>query len=112
MVSQIPPNHPSRPGQRAETTDRDEEDDLLTWADTRKDEVELSGLEPLTPCLQIAVIMQELQRELACGPPVSDRGIPLLTGVIDTLMARRSHPAVWAFLLTVSRLAAAQRRFR
>jgi hypothetical protein len=49
--------------------------------------VELSGLEPLTPCLQIVVIMQEPRRELACIRPMSDRGMPLLTGVNGTLMA-------------------------
>jgi hypothetical protein len=53
--------------------------------------VELRGLEPLTPCLQIVVITQEPGRELACGPPVSDRGIPLVTLLNGTLMARRSR---------------------
>jgi hypothetical protein len=50
--------------------------------------VELRGLEPLTPCLQIAVIVRVTGSELDDRPPVSDRGVPLLTGVNGTLMAR------------------------
>ena len=52
--------------------------------------VELSGLEPLTPCLQIAVSSCADIADLRSQPSLSDRGIPLLTGVNGTLMAKRS----------------------
>jgi hypothetical protein len=51
-------------------------------------EVELRGLEPLTPCLQIAAIGQVMQPELGGRLSVGDRGVPSVTGVNGTLMAR------------------------
>jgi hypothetical protein len=53
-------------------------------------EVELRGLEPLTPCLQIAVITQQPRRELADKLSTSSHSVPPLTGVNGTLMARPS----------------------
>jgi hypothetical protein len=42
-------------------------------------QVELRGLEPLTPCLQIAVISRELRPEQdRCPPVVVDRDVPLV----------------------------------
>jgi hypothetical protein len=43
--------------------------------------VELRGLEPLTPCLQIAGIVQVTGAHLGSRFSASDRGIPLVTGV-------------------------------
>lgn len=53
--------------------------------------MELRGLEPLTPCLQIAGTAQVGRRELDGWLPASNRDIPLLTEVNSTLMARRSQ---------------------
>jgi hypothetical protein len=50
--------------------------------------VELRGLEPLTPCLQIAVTGRVTCRELGCCVSATDLGIPAVTGVNGTLMAR------------------------
>jgi hypothetical protein len=52
-------------------------------------EVELRGLDPLTPCLQIAVINEDSWPDLRGWPSVSDRGVPSATRVNGTLMARR-----------------------
>jgi hypothetical protein len=51
--------------------------------------VELRGLKPLTPCLQRAVISRDLELELAVLRAVSNRAVPLSTGVNGTLMARQ-----------------------
>ena len=51
-------------------------------------QVELRGLEPLTPCLQIAVISRVMCCELRCCMAVADRGVPAVTSVNGTLMAR------------------------
>jgi hypothetical protein len=50
--------------------------------------VELRGLEPLTPCLQIAVISLLAVAELVVGLAMSGRWVPLVTGANGTLMAR------------------------
>jgi hypothetical protein len=50
--------------------------------------VELRGLEPPDPCLQITVISEVPGRELADMRSASDRAVPPLTGVNGTLMAR------------------------
>jgi hypothetical protein len=61
--------------------------------------VELRGLEPLTPCLQIAVTDQPAGVELDLGLPVSDRRVPLAPGPNGTVMAHQlgsfllCHPA-------------------
>jgi hypothetical protein len=52
--------------------------------------VELRRFELLTPCLQIAVSTCGQAADLAIGSTVSDRSVPLVTGVSGTLMARRS----------------------
>jgi hypothetical protein len=49
---------------------------ILAW-------VELRGLEPLTPCLQIAGTARVGRLELEGWLPARDRDIPLLTGVND-----------------------------
>src|ERR1700761_4892863 len=51
-------------------------------------EVELRGLEPVTPCLQIAIISRVMCCELGFCMAMTDRGIPAVTGVHGTLMAR------------------------
>jgi hypothetical protein len=51
-------------------------------------EVELRGLEPLTPCLQSDVFVCCDRADLAGQLSVSSREIPLLTPVNGTLMAR------------------------
>jgi hypothetical protein len=53
--------------------------------------VELRGLEPLTPCLQIDVFARATGAELARELPLSIRGVPLVTLLNGTLMARRSR---------------------
>jgi hypothetical protein len=53
----------------------------LTW-------VELRGLEPLTPCLQIGLSLYCQGADLANGLSVRDRGVPLVTVVNGTSMAR------------------------
>ena len=53
--------------------------------------MELSGLEPLTPCLQIDVVALLIEAELAHRPSVTVRCVPSLAGVNGTLMARRSR---------------------
>ena len=50
--------------------------------------MELRGLEPLTPCLQIGLSTCGHAADLVSGLSVSDRNVPLLTGVNGTLMAR------------------------
>ena len=55
--------------------------------------VELRGLEPLTPCLQIAVTGRVVCHELACCVFATDLGIPALAGVNGTLMARSGRHA-------------------
>jgi hypothetical protein len=45
-------------------------------------------LELATPCLQIAVISRVTGPEQGDRPPVIDRGVPLMTAVNGTLMAR------------------------
>jgi hypothetical protein len=54
--------------------------------------VELRGLEPLTPCLQSTVISRELRPDQDRRSSVVDRGVPLVTSVNGTLMARRLPP--------------------
>jgi hypothetical protein len=58
--------------------------------------VELRGLEPLTPCLQIAVIGRVKRPELGELPPVSYRDVPPLTEVNGTrswpVRVALSHP--------------------
>jgi hypothetical protein len=49
MISQIPPK---RPEAVTTASGSNLSYELLNWPDTRNDRVELSGLEPLTPCLQ------------------------------------------------------------
>ena len=51
--------------------------------------LELRGLEPLTPCLQIAVIDRPAVAELGLGLAVSDRRVPFAPGANGTVMARR-----------------------
>ena len=51
--------------------------------------VELRGLEPLTPCLQSDVYERGGHADLVSQLPVSSRGVPLVTMVNGTLMARR-----------------------
>jgi hypothetical protein len=58
--------------------------------------VELRGLEPLTPCLQIAVTIRPPGPELGGGLSASDRGTPLATGGNGTLMARREAASTCA----------------
>jgi hypothetical protein len=50
--------------------------------------VELARLGLATPCLQIDVISRLTGPELGDRPPVIDRGVPLMTAVNGTLMAR------------------------
>jgi len=52
--------------------------------------VELRGLEPLTPCLQIGLSTCGQDADLASEVPASIRDVPLATGVNGTLMAQRS----------------------
>ena len=54
---------------------------VLVW-------VELRGLEPLTPCLQIAVIGPQTGTELGGSLAVSNRDMPPMTRLNGTLMAR------------------------
>ena len=56
--------------------------------------VELRGLEPPAPCLQIDVSAWENSADLRLWPRASDRRIPALTGGNGTLMARRTAEAV------------------
>ena len=51
--------------------------------------VELRGLEPLTPCLQIAVIGLLAVSELVVSLAMGGLWVPLVTGANGTLMARR-----------------------
>jgi hypothetical protein len=55
-------------------------------------EVELRGLEPLTPCLQIAVTGRVVRRELGCCVSAIDHEIPAVAGINGTLMARSWPP--------------------
>ena len=50
--------------------------------------VELRGLEPLTPCLQIGFSSRGYGPDRGGELSVRDRSIPLVTGVNGTLMAR------------------------
>jgi hypothetical protein len=54
----------------------------------KNDDVELSGLEPLTPCLQIVVITRVEAAELHSRLPVSHPDVPLVTVLNGMLMAR------------------------
>ena len=59
--------------------------------------MELRGLEPLTPCLQITVSAQIGRSDLDGPGSASDRWIPLLTTLNGTLMARlisKTIPAI------------------
>jgi hypothetical protein len=60
--------------------------------------VELKGLEPLTPCLQIVASAGAQGTELGEGPPAGIRGVLLLTIVNGTLMARRPRSTGWPWL--------------
>jgi hypothetical protein len=51
-------------------------------------QVKLRGLEPLTPCLQIAVISRVMRSELGCYVSATNHGIPAMAGANGTLMAR------------------------
>jgi hypothetical protein len=56
--------------------------------------VELRGLEPLTPCLQIAVIGRVMRWELGRCMAVANRGVPAVTSFNGTLMAQAPRSMV------------------
>jgi hypothetical protein len=67
-------------------------------------QVELRGLEPLTPCLQSDVFTRDGRADLVRQLSVSDRHVPLLTLANGTLMARDLGTSACSMLETVGEI--------